>query len=71
MERIPVESSNVASVGYDVASSTLEIEFKNGTIYQYSGVSENEYSGLMSASSKGSYLNQHIKKAGYLYTRVG
>ncbi|MDP4280182.1 MAG: KTSC domain-containing protein [Dehalococcoides mccartyi] len=70
MERIPVDSSNLASIGYDVASFTLEVEFINGTIYQYSGVPENEYNGLMSASSKGSYLNQQIKKAGYPYTRV-
>jgi len=70
MERIPVDSTNIASVGYDVRASTLEIEFRNGTIYQYYGVPENEYSGLMSASSKGSYLNQHIKKAGYSYTQV-
>ena len=70
MERIPVDSTNVASVGYDVASSTLEIEFNSGAIYQYSGVPEYEYTGLLNASSKGSYLNQHIKKAGYPYTRV-
>ena len=70
MERIPVDSSNLASVGYDVASSTLEIEFNSGAIYQYSGGPENEYTGLMSASSKGSYFDQHIKKAGYPYTKV-
>ena len=70
MERVPVDSSNIASVGYDVASSTLEIEFNSGAIYQYSGVPENEFTGLMSASSKGSYLNEHIKKAGYPYARV-
>jgi len=70
MEKIPVDSTNIASVGYVAASSTLEIEFNNGTIYQYSGVPENEYTELMNASSKGSYLNQHIKKAGYPYTRI-
>lgn len=71
MERIPVDSSNLASIGYDVASSTLEIEFNSGAIYQYYGVPENEYTGLMNASSKGSYFDQHIKKGGYPYTKVG
>ena len=33
MERIPVESSNLASVGYDSDSLTLEIEFNSGGIY--------------------------------------
>lgn len=71
MERTPVESTNLASVGYDRESSTLEIEFNNGAIYQYFGVPETEYSGLMNAASKGSYLNQNIKEAGYSYTRIG
>ena len=70
MERIPVSSTQIASVGYDLASSTLEIEFNSGAIYQYSGVPEYEYTGLLNAPSKGSYLDQHIKKTGYPYTRV-
>ena len=37
MEREPVVSSNVISVGYDDASETLEVEFKNG-VYQYYNV---------------------------------
>ena len=35
MERIAVESSNLASIGYDEASMVLEVEFKHGGIYQY------------------------------------
>mgnify|MGYP001168718206 CR=1 FL=1 len=61
MERQRVSSSNVRSIGYDDASSTLEVEFNSGGIYQYSGVSESVYAALMRASSKGSYLNDHIK----------
>ena len=30
MNREPVSSSNIASIGYDVSSETLEIEFHNG-----------------------------------------
>ena len=60
MDRIPIASSNLVSVGYDKTSSTLEIEFKNG-IYQYSGVPENVYEDLMNASSAGRYLNINIK----------
>ena len=71
MDREPVESSNLASVGYDESSSTLEIEFRHGDIYQYSAVPLSVYQGLMSASSKGQYFDQNIKKAGYPYARVG
>jgi len=62
MNRDPVESSNLASVGYDPESNILEIEFKNGSIYHYFEVPESRYNALMNASSKGSYLNQSIKR---------
>jgi hypothetical protein len=69
MNRNPVTSSNIASIGYDDASATLEIEFKNGSIYQYFDVSQREYEGLISADSHGSYLAQNIKGR-YRYSKV-
>jgi len=71
MERVPVQSSNLASVGYDSANMVLEIEFLKGGIYQYSNVPSDVHDGLMSAGSKGTYFDQNIKKAGYSYNRVG
>jgi hypothetical protein len=71
MDRIPVSSSNLASVGYDPATQTLEVEFLNGGIYNYSGVPSSVYSGLMSATSHGTYFDRNIKKAGYNYRKVG
>ncbi len=71
MERISVESSNLASVGYDSVISTLEIEFHNGRIYQYFAVPQEIYDGLMNAASKGSYFHNNIKKGGYSYAEVG
>ena len=71
MERTPVQSRNLASVGYDSTNMILEIEFLKGGIYQYSGVPSNVYDGLMSAGSKGTYHDQNIKKGGYPYNRVG
>lgn len=70
MERTPVASSNLASVGYDPNSQTLEIEFHSGSVYQYSGVPQSIYQGLMSAASKGSYFDSFIKKAGYPYRQI-
>lgn len=70
MERTPVQSSSVSSVGYDRDSSTLEIEFLNGSIYQYFGVPESIFDGLMNAPSKGKFLDQFVKKAGYSYARI-
>ncbi len=61
MDRTRVSSSNVASVGYDSLSSTLEVEFHGGSIYQYFAVPSSVYAAMMSAASKGSYLAQFIK----------
>lgn len=70
MDRKYVSSSNIASIGYDSMSQILEIEFLNGSIYQYYDVPEALYEGLMAADSHGKYLNEFIKRGGYSYTKV-
>ncbi len=70
MNRISVSSSNISSIGYDPSSQTLEVEFHSGDIYQYYSVPQSEHTGLMNASSHGTYLNQHIK-GNYSYQKVG
>jgi hypothetical protein len=71
VQRTAVSSSNLASVGYDAASQTLEVAFLGGGIYQYFGVPAAVYHGLMSAASHGSYFDAHVKKGGYHYQKVG
>jgi hypothetical protein len=61
MERSPVSSSNIESVGYDADSSTLEVEFKKGGVYQYYDVPGHVYEDFISAESLGSYLHHSIK----------
>ncbi len=61
MERTPVTSSNISSIGYDADSQVLEIEFNSGAVYEYSGVPAGEHAGLMNADSKGTYFNANIK----------
>lgn len=69
MQREAVSSSNVAAIGYEESSSTLEVEFLDGSVYQYFDVPQNVYEGLKSASSIGGYLAKVIKGA-YRYSRV-
>ena len=69
MERKPVQSSNIATIGYNSNSLTLEVEFLNNSIYQYFDVPQNVYDDLMKASSHGQYLAQNIK-GNYRYSRV-
>jgi hypothetical protein len=67
--RIPVSSSNLASVGYSASSGTLEIEFKDSRVYQYFHVPLSEYAGLLGAESHGKYFHRHIKDR-YSYRRT-
>lgn len=71
MIRTSVSSSNLASVGYDSIAQILEVKFKHGGIYQYSGVPASVYTDLMAASSHGQYFDQYVKKAGYSYSKIG
>ena len=70
MNRQSVESSNLASIGYDEANKILEVEFKHGGVYQYFDVPENVYEELMNASSHGQYFDSNIKKAGYEFEKM-
>lgn len=69
MQRISVSSSNIAAIGYDPDSNTLEIEFNDGSVYQYYGVSALVYQELMDAPSHGKYFAQNIKND-YEYQKI-
>ena len=69
MERQIVSSSNIASIGYDDTTSTLEIEFLNESVYHYYDVPHREYQSLMQAESHGKYLAANIKGK-YRYSKV-
>lgn len=64
MEREAVSSSNLASVGYNPDSETLEVEFaKTGKVYEYYNVPQFMYDRLMAAPSVGVFFNAEIKNA--------
>jgi len=69
MDRVPVSSTDLAEVGYDPGSMTLEILFIKGGLYQYFDVPEMVFQELLQADSKGRYLNMNIKKH-YRYTKL-
>lgn len=69
IQRIPVVSSNVASVGYDSQQRVLEVEFTGGGVYRYSDVPPEVFLDLMDAPSVGKHLNANIKGR-YQHTKV-
>jgi hypothetical protein len=70
MRRKRVASTAISSVGYDEGSSTLELEFKSGSIYDYHGVPPDVYRDLMEADSKGRFVSREIRGR-YPATRLG
>ena len=63
MKREPVESTAIKSVGYNEDKQLLEVEIlETGRIYQYKGVSVEEYLDFMDAKSLGEYYNRVIKE---------
>lgn len=60
MERQSVQSSNLASIGYDAENEILEVEFNHGGVYQYLDVPSDVYEELMDADSHG-YFSANIR----------
>lgn len=69
MDRIPVSSSNIRSIGYDRQSAVLEVEFTSGDVYQYFNVPEYLYQQFLHASSHGQFLNDNIRYS-YRYQKI-
>jgi hypothetical protein len=61
MDRTPVASKTIRSVGYDADTGTLEVEFTSLAVYHYQNVQELDYKRLMRADSKGWALGRFIK----------
>jgi KTSC domain len=60
-QRQPVSSSDVASISYDEATQTLEIEFKATGVYRYFSVPKPVFDELSATPSPGKYFLQNIK----------
>ena len=71
MRRSWVDSTTIASMGYDSRKRELEIEFReSGDVYRYFNVPATEYQAFLAAESKGTYLNQIFKPREYCYRMV-
>jgi len=56
-----VESSSLRSIGYDRATSTLEVEFRAGRVYRYVAVPVEVWRGLRQAASKGEFFQNYVR----------
>lgn len=61
MDRSPVKSSNIKSVGYDPKTKLLEVEFHTGAVHQYEDVSPQKHARMLKAKSIGGYFQVNIR----------
>lgn len=69
VEREPVVSNVLRSVGHDRASSTLEVEFTDGDVYRYFAVPTSVHQRLMDAASKGGFFTAYVRDV-YPYEQI-
>ena len=63
MERKRVNSSKIRAVGYDPKSQLLEVEFTDGKLVQYRGVSAEVHRQFMAAPSPASFFEDKIDES--------
>ena len=58
---VSVDSTILAAVAYDGGRAELQLDFRDGARYAYSGVSPELFRDLLCAASKGSFFNRYIR----------
>ncbi len=69
IKRTPVTSSTIASIGHDPHQQVMAVQFKNGSLYHYHGVSADAHQALVGAKSIGQHFGQHFRSGGQKFTR--
>jgi hypothetical protein len=69
LDRQPVSSTSIESIGYDGTTAILQIEFVEGRLYEYFMVPQSVYAGLMRAESKGRFYGEFVR-AKYQFRQI-
>ena len=59
--RVSLDSATLAAVVYDARRGELQLDFRDGTRYAYSGVAPELFRDLLMATSKGFFFNRYIR----------
>lgn len=60
MQRFPINTAQVVSIGYDEDTEVLEIEFTGSKIYQYDKVPESVFEELMTSKTVETVIQQNV-----------
>lgn len=61
MNMIRVFSAAITAIGYEPTSMRMKIQFTQGHTYDFCGVPQHIFDGLLNAGSKGGYYNERIR----------
>lgn len=61
LKRVPVSSSQIASVGYDAPNKKLHVEFHSGKVAEYDDIDRVKADALMASESKGKFFHAHVR----------
>src|SRR5678815_894891 len=59
--RLAVESSSIASLGYNARQRILDVQFHSGAVYRYWSVPKEVHAQFLEAPSKGRYFSAQIR----------
>ncbi len=60
MQRYPINTAQVVSIGYDEDALVLEIEFTGSRVYQYDKVPETVFEELMTSKTVETVIQQNV-----------
>jgi len=68
MNRTQVKSSFIESIGHE--GDTLEVAYKGGGLYKYTGVPRETYESVLGAESIGKAFREQVLKGGFDVEKV-
>ena len=57
----PVESGNLAGIGFNEEKKQIRIAFNSGSTYEYDGCTAEEYNGILNAPSANDAFNETLR----------
>lgn len=54
-------STTLAAVAFDASRHCLRLQFRDGSCYEYTGVPNAVFQALLTAQSKGAFLNRALR----------
>ena len=70
MRLIPLQSSNLSGVSYNISTDELFVQFTNGTLYVYHDVPPESVCAFLFGESQGKLFNAIIKSGPFSYEKI-